>query len=59
MVLRAQAFAQYRIRKAQECLGRPVGDNRHDVELALRASQWPGSSVLQRAAGGHDRELAH
>ena len=38
---------QYRIRKAQESLGRPVGDNRHDVELALRASHWLGSSVLQ------------
>ena len=49
---------QYRIRKAQESLGRPVGDNRHDVELALQASQWLGSSVLQRAAVGHDREQA-
>jgi PucR C-terminal helix-turn-helix domain/GGDEF-like domain len=38
---------QYRIRKAEESLGRPVGDNRHDVELALRASHWLGSSVLQ------------
>jgi PucR C-terminal helix-turn-helix domain/GGDEF-like domain len=43
---------QYRIRKAQESLGRPVGDDRHDVELALRASQWLGSSVLQPAAPG-------
>jgi DNA-binding PucR family transcriptional regulator len=43
---------QYRIRKAEESLGRPVGDNRDDVELALRASQWLGSSVLQRAAAG-------
>jgi hypothetical protein len=50
---------QYRIRKAQESLGRPVGDNRHDVELALQASQWLGSAVLQRAAAGHDRERAH
>jgi DNA-binding PucR family transcriptional regulator len=49
---------QYRIRKAQESLGRPVGDNRHDVELALQASQWLGSSVLQRPAVGHDREQA-
>ncbi len=40
---------QYRIRKAQESLGRPVSDNRHDVELALQASQWLGSSVLQPA----------
>jgi DNA-binding PucR family transcriptional regulator len=38
---------QYRIRKAEESLGRPVSENRHDVELALRASQWLGSSVLQ------------
>ncbi len=38
---------QYRIRKAEESLGRPVGGNRDDVELALRASRWLGSSVLQ------------
>jgi DNA-binding PucR family transcriptional regulator len=38
---------QYRIRKAEESLGRPVGENRHDVELALQASHWLGSSVLQ------------
>ncbi len=38
---------QYRIRKAEESLGRPVGENRHDVELALRASRWLGSSVLR------------
>jgi hypothetical protein len=38
---------QYRIRKAEESLGRPVGENQHDVELALRAGHWLGSSVLQ------------
>ncbi|HUA30259.1 MAG TPA: helix-turn-helix domain-containing protein [Streptosporangiaceae bacterium] len=38
---------QYRIRKAEESLGRPVAENQHDVELALRASYWLGSSVLQ------------
>jgi DNA-binding PucR family transcriptional regulator len=38
---------QYRIRKAEELLGRPLGENRHDVELALRASRWLGSSVLE------------
>jgi sugar diacid utilization regulator len=51
---------QYRIRKAEESLGRPVGKNRNDVELALRASHWLGSSVLQPAAApgaaGHNRE---
>jgi PucR C-terminal helix-turn-helix domain/GGDEF-like domain len=40
---------QYRIRKAEESLGRPVGEDQHDVELALRASHWLGSSVLQPA----------
>ena len=46
---------QYRIRKAEESLGRPVGENHHDVELALRASHWLGSSVLQHGPGhaGH------
>jgi len=42
---------QYRIRKAEESLGRPVGGNRHNVELALQATRWLGSSVLQPAAG--------
>ena len=41
---------QYRIRKAEESLGRPAGENRHDVELALRVSHWLGSSVLQPSA---------
>jgi DNA-binding PucR family transcriptional regulator len=41
---------QYRIRKAEESLGRPVGDNRHDVELALEASHWLGSYVLRPPA---------
>jgi PucR-like helix-turn-helix protein len=38
---------QYRIGKAEESLGRSAGENRQDVELALRASHWLGSSVLQ------------
>jgi hypothetical protein len=41
---------QYRIRKAEESLGRPVGGNRHNVELALQATRWLGSSVLQPQA---------
>jgi hypothetical protein len=40
---------QYRLRRAEESLGRPVGENQHDVELALRASRWLGSSVLKPA----------
>jgi hypothetical protein len=43
---------QYRIRKAEESLGRAVGENRCDVELALQASQWLGSSVLRSAPAG-------
>ncbi len=35
---------QYRIRKAKESLGRPVGENRYEVELALWASHWLGST---------------
>jgi DNA-binding PucR family transcriptional regulator len=38
---------QYRIHKAEESLGRPVGSNRHDVELALQSCRWLGLSVLQ------------
>jgi hypothetical protein len=38
---------QYRVRKAEESLGRPVAGSRHDVELALRASRWLGASVLR------------
>jgi DNA-binding PucR family transcriptional regulator len=44
---------QYRVRRAEESLGRPVGDDRHDVELALQASHWLGASVLQPAADRH------
>jgi len=46
---------QYRIRKANESLGRPVGENRYEVELALQASHWLGSSVLLPAPG-HDHD---
>jgi DNA-binding PucR family transcriptional regulator len=47
---------QYRIRKAEESLGRPVGDSRQGVELALLASHWLGSAVLRPAAAGHDHD---
>jgi DNA-binding PucR family transcriptional regulator len=46
---------QYRIRKAEESLGHPVGDHRQDVELALQASHWLSSSVLQPTVAGHGR----
>jgi DNA-binding PucR family transcriptional regulator len=38
---------QYRIRRAKESIGHPMDENEHDVELALRASQWLGSSMLK------------
>jgi DNA-binding PucR family transcriptional regulator len=53
---------QYRIRKAEESLGRAAGENRHDVELALRVSFWLGAAVLRPGAApavaGPPREKA-
>jgi DNA-binding PucR family transcriptional regulator len=53
---------QYRIRKAQESLGRAVGENRHNVELALQVSFWLGAAVLHAGtapgAAGAPREKA-
>jgi DNA-binding PucR family transcriptional regulator len=40
---------QYRVRKAEESLGRPVGEDRLNIELALLASQWLGTAVLRPA----------
>jgi PucR-like helix-turn-helix protein/diguanylate cyclase with GGDEF domain len=39
---------RYRIGKAEESIGRPVGENRLHVELALLAAQWLGPAVLRR-----------
>ena len=43
---------QYRVRKAEESLGRPVGEDRLNVELALLACQWLGAAVLRQAGAG-------
>jgi DNA-binding PucR family transcriptional regulator len=40
---------QYRVRKAEEGLGRGVAEARQDVELALRVSHWLGPAVLRSA----------
>ena len=40
---------QYRVRKAEESLGHPIGQDRLNVELALLASQWLGLAVLRPA----------
>jgi DNA-binding PucR family transcriptional regulator len=37
---------QYRVHKAEEGLGGPVGDRRLNVELALLATKWLGAAVL-------------
>ena len=42
---------QYRVRKAQERLGRPAAPDRPNVELALQISHWLGPAVLQSAPG--------
>jgi hypothetical protein len=39
---------QYRVRKAEESLGRPIGEDRLNIELALLASQWLGAAVLRQ-----------
>lgn len=41
---------QYRIRRAEETLGRPVRERRVDLELALQASRWLGTAVLSAPA---------
>jgi hypothetical protein len=38
---------RYRIGKAEESLGRPVGEDRLQIELALLAARWLGSAVLR------------
>jgi DNA-binding PucR family transcriptional regulator len=40
---------QYRVRKAEEGLRRPVAQDRLRVELALLAAQWLGAAVLRSA----------
>jgi len=39
---------QYRVRKAEEGLGHPIGEDRLQVELALLAAQWLGETVLRQ-----------
>jgi DNA-binding PucR family transcriptional regulator len=42
---------QYRVRKAEESMRRPVGQDRLRIELALLATQWLGPAVLRPAGG--------
>ena len=41
----------YRVRKAEEILGRPLQESRLDVELALAACRWLGPAVLRPPPG--------
>lgn len=36
----------YRVRRAEEALGRPIDDDRLDIEIALKACHWLGANVL-------------
>jgi DNA-binding PucR family transcriptional regulator len=42
---------QYRVRKAEEALGRPIGQDRLQIELALLASHRLGRAVLRPVGG--------
>ena len=42
---------QYRVRRAEESLARPVDQDRLRVELALLAARWLGATVLQPVTG--------
>ena len=44
---RERACGQYRVRKAEETLRRPIGQDRLQIELALLASHWLGRAVLR------------
>jgi DNA-binding PucR family transcriptional regulator len=39
---------RYRLRKAEDVMGRPVSERRPDVEVALRACEHLGRAVLRR-----------
>ncbi len=41
---------QYRVRKAEESMRRPVVQDRLRIELALLATQWLGTAVLRSVA---------
>lgn len=41
---------KYRVRRAHEVRGRPLGDDRLDVELALLACAWLGAPAAPRAS---------
>ncbi|WP_246087002.1 helix-turn-helix domain-containing protein [Nocardioides humi] len=42
---------KYRVDRAVEARGKPLGDERLDLELALIACKWLAPEVLARAGG--------
>jgi DNA-binding PucR family transcriptional regulator len=50
---------RYRVARAEQVRGRPIRDDRFDVELALRACHWLGRAVLtgRPADAGVDESL--
>jgi DNA-binding PucR family transcriptional regulator len=38
---------QYRVKRAEDALGRPLEEHRDDIELALRVCHWVGTPVLR------------
>ncbi|HEY2834521.1 MAG TPA: helix-turn-helix domain-containing protein [Sporichthyaceae bacterium] len=42
---------QYRVKRAEEALGRPLEEHRDDIELALRVCHWVGTPVLRAVPG--------
>jgi DNA-binding PucR family transcriptional regulator len=50
---------RYRVARAEQVRGRPIRDDRFDVELALRACRWLGRAVLtgRPADAGVDEAL--
>jgi DNA-binding PucR family transcriptional regulator len=42
---------QYRVKRAEDALGRPLEEHRDDIELALRVCHWVGGPVLTMRPG--------
>jgi DNA-binding PucR family transcriptional regulator len=43
---------QYRVKRAEDALGRPLEEHRDDIELALRVCHWVGSPVMATTRPG-------
>ncbi|MGW4304068.1 helix-turn-helix domain-containing protein [Streptomyces sp. NPDC004646] len=50
---------QYRVRRAEETIGKSISDRRTDLEVALLACQHLGASVLQPPLAPTADEVSH